>query len=134
MVVGSCPCRTSLANARNFLSLGVGLVLGGWGLEWRGQALEEIMEVLDGVVNKVSTCECVNRVGEVFGLLLEPLEEHMYLLFQVHRGRPCQQKSPGARGVQERVVEQGMYHIEGGGGGLGGSDPVGSCCLFRDPW
>ena len=72
MVVGSCPCCTSLVNARlllySWLGLGFGVGVG------RGHALEELLEGLDYGVNKLNDCQCINHADGGFGLPPEPLE------------------------------------------------------------
>ena len=72
MVVGSCPCCISLVNARNLLSLRLGLGFGGG--VGRGHALEELLEGLDYGVKKLNYCQCINHADGGFGLPPEPLE------------------------------------------------------------
>ena len=89
---------------------------------------------MDSGVCEVNTFDCVNHVVRVFGLSLEPLEEHVYLLLKVQRGSLFRHKMPGYPEEQKMGAEQGVYQIERGDGGLGDINPVGGCCPFGDPW
>ena len=87
-----------------------------------------------GSICEVDASECIDPVGRIFGLPPEPLEEWIYLLFQVQCGSPCRLQMPGARGGQERGAEQRLYEHEGGYGGAGRGNLVVNWLLLGDPW
>ena len=74
-----------------------------------------ILARLEVGVHKVNTCESIDPVDRGFCPTLDPLEERLYLLFQVQRGIPCQLQVTGARRGHKMVFEK---ILAGRGGGV----------------
>ena len=70
------------------------------------------MAGLEGGVQDVDACECIDTVGGIFGPPLEPLEERLYLLVQVQLGSPCQLQVSVTHGVHKSYLEKLLAGLE----------------------